>query len=43
MKTSFTKRILEAQLQLGLTNGSTQSLIDSIKAKSQNFKKPTVH
>lgn len=43
MKTLFTKRILEAQLQLGLTKGSTLSLINSIKAKSEHLNKPTVH
>ena len=43
MESLFNKRILEAQKQLGLTKGSNQELIKSIKAKSERFTKPTVH
>lgn len=43
MQSLFNKRVLEAQKNLGLTNGSTQSLNRSIKQKSESFKLKTVH
>ena len=39
----FTKRVIEAQKELGLTKCSTEELMIAIKAKANSFKPKTIH
>ena len=43
MGSLFTKRVIEAQKELGLTKRSTEELMFAIMAKANNFKPKTFH